>query len=164
VADEIASDRNAPPIPGSLKERLALDMREALRSGQKVRLGALRLLSAAVKNREVELGRPLSDDRFVEVARREVKRRREAVEAYGGAGREDRVAVERQEQEVLEAYIPAGLGEDEIDALIDEAIDRTSASGSGDMGKVMGYVMGMARGRVDGRAVQEKVLARLSQR
>lgn len=146
----------------TLKERLAVEMREAMKARQAVRLSALRLLSASVKNREVELRHPLSDQEFVEVAVREVKRRREAIEAYESAGREDRAEVEREEQRVLEAYLPAALGDEEVDAIIEEAVAATGAAGPGDMGKVMGQVMAKARGRVDGRAVQEKVRARLT--
>ena len=146
----------------SLKERLSTEMRQALKSGEKVRLSALRLLAASVKNREVELRHELSDEEFVDVATREVKRRAEAIEAYDGAGRPDRAATEREEMEVLKAYVPEQLSEAEVDALIDDAIASTGASGPGDMGKVMGVVMGAAKGRTDGRAVQEKVRARLS--
>jgi uncharacterized protein YqeY len=155
-----APDQTAEESP--FKARLAREMRAAMKSRQSIRLGALRLLATAVKNREVELRRPLSDDEFVEVAAREVKRRREAIEAYERAGRVDRVAQEREEQAVLEAYLPEGMSEEEVDALIDEAIRTTRAEGPGDMGKVMGLVMGRAKGRVDGKAVQEKVRARLS--
>ena len=146
----------------SLKERLATEMRQALKSGERVRLGALRLLAASVKNREVELRHELSDEEFVDVAHREIKRRVEAIEAYESAGREDRAAVERQEMEALAGYVPQALGEDEVEALIEEAIAATGASGQGDLGKVMGIVMARGKGRVDGRAVQEKVRARLS--
>jgi uncharacterized protein len=145
----------------TLKSRLAEEMRAALKAQEKVRLSALRLLSAAVKNREVELLHELSDEEFIEVATREVKRRREAVEAYSNAGREDRAAIEREEQAVLEAYLPAWLSEEEIDGLIEEAVATTGAAGPGDMGKVMGYVMGKAKGRADGKDVQQKVRTRL---
>src|SRR6059058_19876 len=106
----------------SLKDRLAGEMREALKAGQKVRLSTLRLLSASVKNREVELRRELSDDEVREVAAREVKRRTEAIEAYDGAGRDDLASREREEREVLQAYLPPQLSESEVEALIDEAI------------------------------------------
>jgi hypothetical protein len=144
-----------------LKARLQEDLKNALRSGEKVRLSALRMLASSVKYREVEVGHDLSDDEFVEVASKEVKRRREAIEAYEKAGRQDRAGVEREEQTVLEAYVPAGLTPDEVDALIDEAVAATGASGPGDMGKVMGRVMANAKGRADGRVVQDKVRARL---
>ena len=145
----------------SLKARLAEEIKDALRKGEKVRLGALRLLSASVKNREVELRREVTGEEFVEVAGREVKRRNEAVEAYEKAGREDLAAKEREEREVLQTYLPEQLGEEEVRALIDEAIASTGASGPKEMGKVMGYVMGKAKGRVDGGTVQALVRARL---
>ncbi|HEX2090537.1 MAG TPA: GatB/YqeY domain-containing protein [Actinomycetota bacterium] len=148
---------------GSLKRRLAAEMRAAMKERDAVRLGALRLLTAAVKNREVELRHELSDEEFVEVAAREVKRRREAIEAYEKAGREDRASTEREEQRVLESYLPAALSDQELGALIEEAVRATGATGSGDMGKVMGYVMGKAKGRVDGKAVQARVRGRLDQ-
>ena len=151
------------PEGGSLKERLAQEMRQAMKNREKTRLGALRLLTAAVKNREVELGHELSDDEFVEIATREVKRRREAIEAYENAGREDRAATEREEQGVLESYLPEGLSEEELGALIDEAMSATGAASPGDLGKVMGFVMGKAKGRVDGKAVQARVRERLNQ-
>jgi uncharacterized protein YqeY len=147
--------------PSTLKDRLASEMREALKAGQKIRLSTLRLLSASVKNREVELRRELSDEEFVEVAVREVKRRKEAVEAYSAAGREDRAAVEREEQEILGAYLPAALSPHEVDALIEEALAATGAASPGDLGKVMGMVMAGAKGRADGKEIQAKVRARL---
>jgi uncharacterized protein YqeY len=152
----------AAPEPGTLKARLADEMRTAMKARERIRLSALRLLAASVKNREVEVGHPLSDEEFVEVATREVKRRREAIESYEQANRPDRAAQEREEQEVLQAYVPAGLSEDEVAALVDEAIGATGASEPGDLGRVMGYVMGKAKGRVDGKTVQELVRARLS--
>ena len=146
---------------GSLKERLAEEMKDALRKGEKVRLGTLRLLSASVKNREVELRREVTDEEFVEVAGREVKRRNEALEAYEKAGREELVAKEREEREVLQTYLPEQLDDDQVRSLVDEAIASTGASGPKEMGKVMGYVMGKAKGRVDGGTVQALVRERL---
>lgn len=143
------------------KDRLQREMREALKGGEKLRLGALRMLAASVKNREVELGHELSDEELVEVASREVKRRKEAAEAYDGAERPELAEKERQEQAVLEAYLPTQLSEDEVNALVDEAIASTAASGSGDLGKVMGFVMGRAKGRVDGGTVNRLVRLRL---
>lgn len=149
------------PGTPTLKDRLAAEMREALKAGHKVRLAALRLLSAAVKNREVELRHPLSDDEFLEVVSRQVKQRRESTEAFEGAGREDLAAREREEREVLQAYLPAPLSDAEVDRMIDHAVAATGASGPGDIGQVMGQVMGRAKGRVDGKAVQARVRARL---
>jgi uncharacterized protein YqeY len=147
-----------------MKDRLQREMREALKAGERVRLGALRMLSASVKNREVEVRHELSDEEFVEVASREVKRRKEAAEAFEGGGRQELADKEREEQAVLEAYLPAQLSEDEVGALIDEAVGATGASGPRDLGKVMGYVMGKAKGRVDGGTVNRLVRARLEAR
>jgi uncharacterized protein YqeY len=147
----------------TLKDRLAAEMREALKARQTVRLSALRMLAASVKNREVELGHVLSDEELHEVAAREVKRRKEAVEAYAAAGREDRADVEREEQRVLETYLPTPLTEQEVDALVAEAVTSTGATGPGDLGKVMGYVMTRAKGKVDGKAVQARVRALLGE-
>lgn len=144
------------------KAGLGEEIQKALKAGEKLRVSTLRLLSAAVKNREVELGHELSDEEFVEVVVREVKRRKEAVEAYEKAGRQDLVDREREEQAMLEAYLPPALSNEELEALIDEAISGTGASGPGDMGKVMGFVMGKAKGRVDGAVVGERVKARLT--
>jgi uncharacterized protein YqeY len=143
------------------KDRLQREMREALKAGERVRLGALRMLLASVKNREVELRHELSDEEFVEVASREVKRRKEAAEAFEGGGRQELADKEREEQAVLEAYLPAQLSDDEVRELVDEAVDATGASGPGDLGKVMGHVMGKAKGRVDGGTANRLVRARL---
>ncbi|HEV2907332.1 MAG TPA: GatB/YqeY domain-containing protein [Actinomycetota bacterium] len=144
-----------------LKGRLSGEMKEALKAGEKVRLSALRLLAASVKNREVELRRDVTEEEFLEVVAREVKRRKEAAEAYEQAGREDLLDRERQEQAALETYLPAGLSDQEVEALVEEAIASTGASGPGDLGKVMSQVMAKARGRVDGATVNALVRSRL---
>jgi uncharacterized protein YqeY len=151
------------PGPPTLKERLAAEIRDALKAGQKLRLSTLRMLSAAVKNREVELRREVSDQEFLEVAAREAKRRTEAVEAYGAAGREDLASREREEREVLQEYLPQPLSHDEVVALVDEAVTATGASSMKDMGKVMGRVMAAGKGRVDGAKVQALVRDRLGE-
>ncbi len=145
----------------TLKATVQREMHEALKAGDKIRLGALRMLSAAITNREKEVRHELSDDEVREVALREVKRRTESIEAFEKGGRADLVQKETTEREVLSAYAPVPLSDAEVDALIDEAIATTGASGPGDMGKVMGLVMGKAKGKVDGTAVQARVRARL---
>jgi len=145
----------------TLKARLQREMHEALKAGDKVRLGALRMLSAAITNREKEVLHELSDDEVREVAVREVKRRNESIEAFEKGGRADLVEKETAERKVLNAYAPVPLSEAEVDALIDEALAATGASGPKEMGKVMGFVMGKAKGKVDGAAIQAKVRARL---
>ncbi|HZA61016.1 MAG TPA: GatB/YqeY domain-containing protein [Actinomycetota bacterium] len=147
---------------GDLKDRMEREMKEALKAGEKLRLGALRMLAAAVKNREVELRHELSDEEFVEVAQRQVKKHKESAEAFTSGGREELAERERQEQAVLEAYLPAGFSDEEVAALVDEAMAATGATDPGDLGKVMGYVMGKAKGRVDGGTVNRLVRERLA--
>ncbi len=145
----------------ALKQRVREEMTEALRAGDKVRLGALRMLAAAITNREKEVLHELSDDEVREVAAREVKRRTEAIEAFEKGGRADLVEKEAAERDALRPYAPEQLSEAEVEALIDEAIAATGASTPKEMGKVMGAVMAKARGRVDGALVQARVRARL---
>jgi uncharacterized protein len=145
-----------------LKDRLRQEMTDALRAGEKVRLGALRMLSAAVTNREKELRHELSDEEVRDVAAREVKKRTESIEAFERAGRRDLVDNETAEREVLSPYAPEMLSDADVDALVDDAITATGATSLKEMGKVMGAVMARAKGRVDGGAVQAKVRSRLA--
>ena len=148
---------------GEVSDRLTEGIKKSLKAGDRIRLATLRLLAAGVKNREVELGHDLTEEELVQVVRREVKRRREAAEAYEGGGRAELAEKERAEQAVLEEFLPAGLSDQEIDALIDEAIAATGAKGPGDVGKVMGHVMGKAQGGVDGGEVNRRVRERLAE-
>ena len=145
----------------SLKDQLHDDITAALRAGEKLRLSALRMLSAAVTNREKEVLHELSDNEVREVAAKEVKKRTESIEAFRGAGRDELADKETSERDVLAPYAPTPLSDAEVDRLIDDAFASTGASTPQDMGKVMGVVMSMAKGRVDGALVQRKVMARL---
>ena len=145
----------------TLKTQVHDQMTEAMRAGDKVRLGALRMLSAAITNREKELMHELSDDEVREMAGKEVKKRTESIEAFDAAGRTELAAKEREERAVLEAFAPSQLSPEATDALIDEAFAATGATTPQEMGKVMGFVMGKAKGQVDGGAVQQKVKERL---
>jgi uncharacterized protein YqeY len=156
----VATDAT-PGQQQTFKERLSDDLKASMKSGDKVRLATLRLLSASVKNREVETLHELSDAEFQEVVVKEAKRRTEAIEAYESAGREDLASKERAERDVLAPWLPQQLSDEEVDALVDEAIASTGAAAPSDLGKVMGFVMGRARGKVDGSAVQARVRARL---
>jgi uncharacterized protein YqeY len=145
----------------TLKEQIHDELTAAMRSGDKVRLGTLRMLTAAIVNREKDVLHELDDDEVREVAAREVKRRTESIEAFRQGGRADLVEKETAERDILLAYAPEQLSEAEVDALIDDAISSTGASSPKEMGKVMGAVMARAKGRVDGAVVQAKVLERL---
>jgi uncharacterized protein YqeY len=145
----------------TLKAQVHEQMTTALRAGDKVRLGALRMLAASITNREKEVLHELSDDEVREVAGKEVKRRTESIDAFASAGRTELAEKERAEREVLEPFAPEQLADAEVDALIDGAISATGAASMQDMGKVMGAVMASAKGRVDGSVVQRKVRERL---
>jgi uncharacterized protein YqeY len=145
----------------TLKTQVQSQMTQALKAGDKVRLGSLRMLSAAITNREKEVMHDLDDAEVREVAGKEVKKRTESIEAFEGAGRTELAEKERAERAVLEAFAPTQLSDEATDALIDEAFAATGASTPQELGKVMGFIMGKAKGQVDGGAVQRKVKARL---
>jgi uncharacterized protein len=145
----------------TLKEQVHEQMTAALRAGDKLRLGALRMLAAAITNREKEILHELSDDEVREVAGKEVKKRSESIEAFGSAGRTELAEKERAERAILRPFAPEQLSDAEVDALIDEAISSTEASSMKEMGAVMGAVMASAKGKVDGSLVQRKVRERL---
>jgi hypothetical protein len=145
----------------ALRQRIRTEMTAALRAGDKVRLGTLRMLVAAVTNREKDVLHELSDDEVREVAGREVKKRTESIDAFAAAGRTELVERERAEREILSAFAPEQLSDAQVDALIDEAIASTGATTPQELGKVMGLVMGAVKGRADGAVVQTKVRARL---
>ncbi len=140
-----------------LAERLAEDLQRALKNRDEVRVSTLRLARAAVHNLEIERGRALSDPEVQEVLRREVKRRREAIEAYRRGGREEAARREELEMAVLLEYLPQPLSEAELRALVAEGIRETGAAGPRDAGRVVGWVMGRAQGRAEGKRVAELV-------
>ncbi len=146
----------------TLKAQVHEQMTAALRVGDKVRLGALRMLAASITNREKEVLHELSDEEVREVAAKEVKRRTESIEAFESAGRTELAEKELAERDVLEPFAPEQLADAEVDALIDGAISATGATSMQDMGRVMGSVMSSAKGRVDGSVVQRKVRERLA--
>ena len=146
-----------------LKAEIQTQMQQAMKSGEKLRLGTLRLLVAAIKNREIELQHDLSDDEVREMAGREVKKRTESIEAFDAAGRTELADKERQERDIVAVFAPTQLSEDAVDALVQEALAATGATSPKELGKVMGFVMGKAKGQVDGTVVQQKVLARLGE-
>jgi uncharacterized protein len=146
----------------TLKAQVHEQMTAALRVGDKVRLGALRMLAASITNREKEVLHELSDEEVREVAAKEVKRRTESIEAFESAGRAELAEKELAERDVLEPFAPEQLADADVDALIDGAISATGATSMQDMGRVMGSVMSSAKGRVDGSVVQRKVRERLA--
>ncbi|MCB1857654.1 MAG: GatB/YqeY domain-containing protein [Gammaproteobacteria bacterium] len=144
-----------------LKQRIQEDMKAALKAGDKRRLGAIRLLMAAVKQREVDERIELDDTQVLAVIDKMVKQRRDSIDQYEKAGRQDLAEQEAFEIEQLKDYLPAALNSQEILALIDEAISNTGAQTIRDMGKVMGYVKPKAQGRADIGSISALVKARL---
>jgi uncharacterized protein len=146
----------------SLAERLQADMTTAMRNGDALRRDTLRMVLAAAHNAQVAARRPLTDDELVGVLAREAKTRREAIEAFSEAGREDLAAKERAEADLIATYLPAALSEDELQAMVAEAIEATGASSARDLGKVMGRLSAQIRGRADGKVVSGMVAQELA--
>jgi uncharacterized protein len=133
-----------------------------MRGGDSLRRDVLRMAANAAYNVEKRNQQPLSEDEFLTVLTREVKTRRESVEAYDKAGRADLAAKEQAEIDILTEYLPQALSETEIDALVDEAIAASGASSARDLGKVMGWLAPRTRGRADGKVVSGKVASALA--
>jgi uncharacterized protein YqeY len=145
-----------------LKQRITDDMKAAMKAGDKPRLGAIRLVMAAIKQREVDERTELADDQVLAVLEKMVKQRRDAITQYRQAGRDELAAREQAEIEVIQHYLPEALSEDEIATLVAQAIDATGASGLRDMGKVMGELKPKLQGRADIGAVSALVKAKLA--
>jgi hypothetical protein len=147
-----------------LKDKLRADLNSAMRARDQVRLRTLRMALTAITNEEVAgaSARDLSDDEIVKVLIREARKRREAAEAFGAAGRDEQAAAERAEGEVLAGYLPAQLSDEELAALVDAVISETGASGMQAMGQVMKTLTPQIAGRADGARVAAEVRRRLS--
>ena len=145
----------------SLKERITEDMKSAMRSGAKERLATIRLITAAIKQREVDERITLDDVQVLSVIEKMVKQRKESIVQFEAGGRADLVAKEKAELDVLVAYQPTQLSEAEVDGLIAAAIAATGAASIKDMGKVVAHVKTAAAGRADMAAVSARVKARL---
>jgi uncharacterized protein YqeY len=145
-----------------LKAQIIDDMKAAMKGGEKVRLGVIRLITAAIKQREVDERIELDDEQVLIVLDKMVKQRRDSIQQYTDAGREDLAAIEQAEVEIIQAYLPAALSEDEIVAIVEAAIAQTGASSMADMGKVMGIVKPQVQGRGDMGAVSGIVKQKLS--
>jgi uncharacterized protein len=147
----------------SLKERIQTELTAAMRSGDTLRRDVLRMATNSAYNLEKRQGKPLSDDELLQVLTREVKTRRESVDAFRKGGREDLAGKEEAEIAILQEYLPQALSEEEVRGLVDEAIAATGASSPRDMGKVMGWLAPKTRGRADGKRVSELVAQALAQ-
>jgi uncharacterized protein len=146
----------------SLQERIQTDIAAAMRSGDSLRRDVLRMVSSAAYNVEKRQGHALSDAEYLDVLAREVKSRRESVEAFRNGGREDLATREAAEIEIISAYLPEALSDDELQALVAEAITATGATNPRDIGKVMGWLSPRTKNRADGRRVSELVAKALA--
>ena len=145
----------------TLKQRLTDDMKAAMKSGEKERLATIRLVNAAIKQREVDERIVLDDAAVIAVLEKMLKQRRDSVSQYEAAGREDLASVERAEIVVIEAYLPAKMGEAEIAAEIAAAVAETGATGAADMGKLMGVLKPALAGQADMGLVSKLVKQKL---
>jgi hypothetical protein len=147
-----------------LKDRLRADLNTAMRARDQVRLRTLRMALTSITNEEVAgaSARDLSDEEIMKVLTREAKKRREAAEAFGAAGRDEQAAAERAEGDVLATYLPAQLGDEELAALVGDAITETGAAGPKGMGQVMKVLTPRLAGRADGARVAAEVRRQLS--
>ena len=145
-----------------LKARIQEDMKSAMRAGEKDKLATIRMITAAIKQREVDERIQLDDAQVLAVLDKMQKQRRESISQFKAGGRADLVAREEAELALLAGYMPAQLGEAELDALVSEAIAATGAASIKDMGKVMAVIKAKAAGRADMGAVGARIKARLS--
>ena len=144
-----------------LKAQIQTDMKTAMKAGEKTRLGVIRLIMAAVKQREVDERIELDDTQVLAVLDKMMKQRRDSIDAYGAAGRQDLVDVERFEVEVIQGYLPQTLDEAELTALVAAAVTASGAAAMSDMGKVMALLKPQVQGRADMGAVSALVKRRL---
>jgi uncharacterized protein YqeY len=146
----------------TLKQQLTEDMKNAMRAGEKHRLGVIRLMLAAIKQREVDERIELDDTQILAALEKMLKQRRDSVSQFEAAKREDLAIIERDEMLVIETYLPTKLNDAEIDALVTAAIEETGASSARDMGKVVAAVKEKAAGRADMAVVSGMIKARLA--
>ena len=146
----------------ALKTRITDDVKSAMKAKEKDRLAALRLITAAIKQREVDERIELDDTQVLAVLDKMVKQRKDSIDQYQKAGRDELAAKEQAEIDIIQEFMPAQLSDDEISALIDEAIAATGAAEMKDMGKVMGVLKPKLQGRADMGAVSSKIKTKLS--
>jgi uncharacterized protein YqeY len=151
-----------PQAASPLKTRISDDMKSAMKAGEKERLGTIRLILSAIKQQEVDSRKDLQDEDILAILDKMSKQRRESIDQYEKAGRDDLAGKEKAELKILQTYLPSQLDDEAITALIDEAIEATGAEAMKDMGKVMGILKPKMQGRADMAAVSAQVKSRLS--
>lgn len=146
----------------SLKDQLNQDMKDAMKARQTERLGTIRQLRSAIKNKEIDVRCELDDAGVINVISTLVKQRREAAQMYSDNGRPELAAKEEAELDVLQGYLPAQLGEEELRAIVAEAVREVGAASLKDLGKVMPLVMARTKGAADGKFVNQLVREQLA--
>lgn len=146
----------------SLQERLTVDMKAAMKSGEKLKLSTIRLLRAQFKDAEIAKGGDLTPEEEIKVLTSAAKKRKDSIEAFEKADRTDLMQKEQQELEILKEYLPEQLSDEEIEKIVTDVIENTGAMSMKDMGKVMSAAMQELKGKADGRIVQELVKKKLS--
>lgn len=142
----------------TLIERLNQDMKTAMKNKEKATLSVIRMVRSSLKNREIELQRPLDEEEALDVVIKELKQQQDSLTEFEKAGRADLIEKTRTEIAVLERYLPEPLSEEELRTIIQQVIDQTGATSKADMGKVMKTVMPEVKGRADGKQVNRLVL------
>lgn len=145
----------------TVAERIQSDTKAALKQRDRTRVGALRMLGAALKNAEIEAGRPLTEQEEQTILRRQLKQRDESAAAFRKAGREEQAAAESAEAEIVRSYLPEPLSPEELEEIVDRAVNETGATSMRDMGAVMGRAMEISEGRAEGRELSALVRGRL---
>ena len=145
----------------SLKDRISEDMKEAMKAHEKDRLAVIRMVRSAIRQTEIDGKKELDDEGVIAVISKELKMRKDSLEEFGKGGREDLVEKTRAEIEVLLPYLPEQLSEEEVKAMVEDAVKETGAASVKDMGKVMGVLMPKVKGRADGKLVNRLVKAAL---
>ena len=145
----------------TIRDRIQSDTKTAMKQRDRTRVGALRMLGAALKNAEIEAGRPLTEQEEQTILGRQLKQRDESAEAFRKAGREEQAASESAEAEIVRSYLPEPPSQKELEEMIDRAINETGAGGMKDMGAVMARAMELSEGRAEGRALSALARARL---
>jgi len=146
----------------SLLDQLTTDMKQAMKQKDKERLSTIRMMKSSLQNEAIHLGKDLSDEEILVVLSRELKQRKDSLQEFEQAGREDLVGNVMNEIKVVEGYMPRQLSDDELSQMVDQAIQEVGASSKADMGKVMEVIMPKVRGRANGGKVNKLVHIRLS--
>lgn len=141
----------------TLQDRIESAMRDSMRARDERRTQTLRMAMSAAHNRQIEVGRPLTDEDYVEILGKQVKQRRESIEAFRSGGREAMAENEAAEAAILAEFLPEPLSDDELEGLVRAAISETGATSPRDLGKVMGKVVPQTKGRADGKVVSDLV-------